>query len=511
MTKNSLIAIVSGLLLGMPFCIPQLFFLIFFAWIPLLFLEEKTVNHNNPYLLFNYSFLSFLVWNILSYWWVGKAQVTGVILIILINSLLLALIFWLISRTRKHLKIAILFPFLIIWLGFEYFDTWWDLAWPWLNLGNAFATAPKWIQWYEITGTRGGSLWVILINIALHSALKNREKKIAFNSVRISLLIGIPLLFSLYLYHKKEKIEESRSFALIQPNLDPYTEKFVPENEEKHFTDFLKTADSICSIHHPDFLFGPETMILESIDENKPAASSFYLRLLDLKKKYPKTKILIGTHSKIILENKSELYNSALFLADTTAPLFYHKTKLVPLFERVPFDKYLSFLKDYSLEIGGYQGTYSSKNDTDYFLSDSIALVPIVCFESIFGDYCAQRVPELPGFICMITNDGWWKTTPGYKYHFNYSRLRAIETRRDYIRVANNGISAHIDSKGTIIARSKWWLKTVLTGEIKLKKEKTFYSKHGDYIGRVCLFIASLLLIFVKIRVTTQSNTSGRS
>ncbi|PKQ65660.1 apolipoprotein N-acyltransferase [Labilibaculum filiforme] len=501
MNKKIISAIASGLLLGIPFCIPSFFFLLFFAWIPLLWLEEKTINHPNSYVLFNYAFLSFLIWNILAYWWVGKAQITGVILIILINSLLLALIFWMISRTRKSLKIAILFPFLLIWLGFEYFDTWWDLAWPWLNLGNAFASAPKWIQWYEFTGTRGGSLWIILINLGFFALIKNPKKKIVFRAIGMFLLIGIPLLFSIFLYHQKENVRGTKSFALIQPNLDPYTEKFVPENEEKHFADFLKTADSICSIHHPEFLFAPETVILTPIDETKPNQSYNYLRLLELKKKYPKTKILIGTHSKI----ESESFNSALFLSDTITPEFYHKTKLVPLFERVPFDKYLSFLKDYSIEIGGYQGTYSSNNDIDYFLSDSIALVPVVCFESIFGDYCAQRVPEIPSFICMITNDGWWKTTPGYQHHFNFSRLRAIESRRDYIRVANNGISAHINSKGTIIAKTKWWNKTVLTGELILRKEKTFYSEHGDYIGRVCLFIATLLLIFVKIRVSTQS------
>ncbi|WP_321318548.1 apolipoprotein N-acyltransferase [Labilibaculum sp.] len=507
MNKNILFAIASGLLLGMPFCIPQLFPLIFFAWIPLLWLEEKTIDHHNPYVLFNYSFLSFLIWNILAYWWVGKAQITGVILILLINSLLLALIFWLISRSRKHLKISILFPFLLIWLGFEYFDTWWDLAWPWLNLGNAFASAPKWIQWYNITGTRGGSLWVILINIRFFSLIKNPRKNIALRSIGMLLLIGIPFLYSISLYHQKENATGTRSFALIQPNLDPYTEKFVPANEEKHFAGFMNTADSICSSQRPDFLFAPETVILTSIDENKPKKSSSYTQLLDLRKKYPKTKILIGTHSNI----ESESFNSALFLSDSLTPHFYHKTKLVPLFEKVPFDKYLSFLKDYSLEIGGYQGSYSSRNDIDYFISDSAALVPVVCFESIFSDYCAQRVPELPGFLCMITNDGWWKTTPGYKHHFNFSRLRAIETRRDYIRVANNGISAYINSKGTIIAKTKWWEKSVLTGKFKLMKEKTFYSQHGDFIGRVCLFTAILLLIFVKIRIATQSNTTTRS
>lgn len=491
----------------MPFCIPSFFFLIFFAWIPLLLIEEKIIDHYNPYLLFNYSFLSFLIWNVMAYWWVGKAQVIGVILIILINSLLLALIFWLISKTKKSMNISILFPFLIIWLGYEYFATWWDLAWPWLNLGNAFATAPKWIQWYEITGTRGGSMWIILINLGLFYLIKNRKKRIHLRSIGLIFLFGLPLLYSFFLFQNKENTLGYKSFALIQPNLDPYTEKFVRENEEKHFVDFLQTADSICNLDHPDFLFGPETMILESINENNPTESNYYSRLLNLKKKYPNTIILIGVHSK----KDSDSFNSALFLDKTNTPIFYHKTKLVPLFERIPFDKYLSFLKDYSIEIGGYKGTYSSKNDIDYFKSDSIAIIPVVCFESIFGDYCAQRVPDFPGFLCMLTNDGWWKSTPGYQYHFNFSRLRAIETRRDYIRVANNGISAYINSKGMIVAKTKWWTKTVLSGKLRLMKENTFYSQHGDYIGRVCLFIASLLLIFVKIKSITQSKALRKS
>ena len=503
MNKNILLAISSGLLLGLPFCIPSLFFLIFFAWIPLLWLEEKTINHHNPYLLFNYTFLSFLIWNTLAYWWVGEAQIVGLLFILLINSLLLALIFWLVSRTRKSLRISILFPFLIIWLGFEYFATWWDLAWPWLNLGNAFASSPKWIQWYDITGTRGGSLWIILIN---YNLFKIYRKSTGFRYSRIVtsiLLIALPLFWSSIRMNNNEESFGSKSFALIQPNLDPYTEKFVAKNEERFFADFLKTADSICSAQHPDFLFGPETTILQSIDESNPNQSIYYAQLLDLKQKYPNTSILLGVHSNI----GSKSFNSALFLADTTIPQFYHKTKLVPLFERVPFDKYLRFLKDCSIEIGGYKGTYSNENDIDYFSSDSLAIIPVVCFESIFGDYCAQRVPKLPGFLCMITNDGWWKSTPGYQHHFNFSRIRAIESRREYIRVANNGVSAHISAKGTIIAKTSWWKRSVLTGKVNLLKEHTFYSQHGDYIGRVCLFIASLLLIFVKIRVTTQSKT----
>ncbi|RUT73194.1 apolipoprotein N-acyltransferase [Ancylomarina longa] len=504
--KNILLAIASGILLGIPFCIPALFFLIFIAWIPLLILEDKLQNHPNSYLLFNYSLICFLIWNAMAYWWVGKAQLFGVILIIILNALILSLVFWLISKTRKMQQIPILFPFLIIWLGFEYFHTQWELAFPWLNLGNAFASAPKWMQWYEFTGTRGGSLWIIIVNIACYAAFVKSHSIRLTNIIGVGLIIAIPLTFSNVIFHQPESKISTRSFVLIQPNLDPYTEKFVPEQEEKHFSNFLSQADSLCQSLQPDYLFGPETLILDYIKENKPNKSSYFNRLLALKKKYPKTNFLIGVQSEGSYNDKKESYNSALFLADTI-PAFYHKTKLVPLFESMPFNRYLGFLNDYALEIGGYKGTYSSRNSTASFYSnDSVALTPIVCFESIFGDYCAQRVPAKPGFICMITNDGWWKNTPGYQYHFHYSQIRAIESRRQYIRIANNGISALINAKGKIISQTKWWQPAILSGNVSLEKKATFYSQHGDFIGRICLFFAILLLIFVKIQTYTQQS-----
>jgi len=514
--KTSLLATLSGILLALPWTYSIFFFTIFFAYIPLLILEEESHNQDNPYWLFNYSFLAFLIWNTLSYWWVSEAQLMGSILIILINSAIQATVFWLISTTRKQLKISILFPFLIIGLGFEYFHTQWDLAWPWLNLGNAFTTQPKLVQWYEFTGVRGGSLWIILVNISLYSLYKKRNIS---KYLRITSLILIPILGSLYLYNKIETHESTRSFTLIQPNLDPYTEKFKPANEKIHFNDFLTITDSLLQINETDFVFGPETMILQAINEEHPEESDSYNNLLKLKRKYPKTEFLIGVHSYLKLDDEIpagskfnadenyyyEAFNSALFLDENNKTSFYHKTKLVPLFERMPFVQYLNFLGKYSLELGGYNGTYSNRNTLNSFTtSDSTLIFPIVCFESVFGDYCAQRIDDSSGFICMITNDGWWKNSLGYKYHFDFSRLRAIENRRQIVRVANNGISAIINSKGEVVKQTEWWEKAILTGEVKFFSRKTFYSTHGDYIGRISAFFAVLLLIFVKIRRVSQ-------
>ena len=100
----------------------------------------------------------------------------------------------------------------------------------------------------------------------------------------------------------------------------------------------------------------------------------------------------------------------------------------------------------------------------------------------------------------MITNDGWWKNTPGYRHHYNFSPIRAIECRRDMVRVANNGISALIDAKGRVIARSPWWKKTTLKGAIHLRQGQTFFARHGDWLGRISLLLGALLLLYGAIR-----------
>jgi apolipoprotein N-acyltransferase len=172
----------------------------------------------------------------------------------------------------------------------------------------------------------------------------------------------------------------------------------------------------------------------------------------------------------------------------------------------MPFVQYLGFLGKYSLELGGYSGTYSLRQASSRFLlpDGPISILPIVCFESVFGHYIARNLSREKGFICMITNDGWWKNTPGYRHHFNFSPVRAIETRRELVRVANNGISAFIDAKGIIKARTAWWEKTTLKGKIRLRKGKTFYARHGDYLGRISLFGGILLLLYGGIRHYTR-------
>ena len=512
--KNLFLALTSGLLLGVPWIIPSFFFLIFIAWVPFFQLEKNLHNNRNRHALLNYVFPGFFLWNLLGAWWVMQAQWLGAILIFLANSLLQALVFWSASRVRSSLKIPLIIPFLFIWLGYEYFHNIWDLAWPWFNLGNALVTAPKLIQWVEFTGVRGGSLWIILVNFAVFKAYEsyqNRRFRIMVPiGVGILLLLLIPSLFSYQMYCNFQKGEESVKIALIQPNLDPYTEKFVPEKQARHLEEFFKTADNILD-DDTQYLLGPETLIVQQIDEENPSASPYYRQLVDFQEKHPGLNCLLGVHSYRKLDSHIppgsrfnrekgfyyEAFNTALFLAPGADPQFYHKTKLVPIFERMPFVQYLSFLGKFSLELGGYNGTYSNRPESTNFESPdgSMSILPILCFESVFGPYCAQNLTEKKGFICMITNDGWWKNTSGYRHHYNFSPIRAIECRRDLVRVANTGISAIIDARGMVMTQTPWWEKATLKGEVHLRKGRTFFARHGDWLGRISLALGVFLTI----------------
>jgi len=525
---NLILSLSSGLLLGLPWVFPALFFLIFIAWIPLLQLERRLRQHANPYLVFNYALVGFLVWNLLGTWWVSRAHLLGGILIMLANALVQALFFWLVSRMQRILGLSLLLPFVLIWMGYEHFHELWDLAWPWLNLGNALAAHPGIIQWYEYTGARGGTLWIILVNVAglnLYSVLKDGTKyRRAIAGAAYLLLVIVPVFLSWHIYRNVENGTGTLPFALVQPNLDPYTEKFEPGKQAQHLDAFFKTADKLCNAQ-TRFLFGPETLILEQMDEKNPGSSPHFRRLQDFQKKYPQLNILLGVHSFVRLDPDDippgsrydsqhdfyfEAFNSALFLPRGADAQFYHKTKLVPLFERMPFVQHLRFLGRFSLELGGYTGTYSNREARSAFespgvfsndtMGTSIGILPILCFESIFGAYCAQHLPRQNGFICMLTNDGWWKNTPGYQHHFNFSRMRAIECRRSFIRTANTGISALIDARGRVVSRTPWWQPATLKGEVQLRSGRTVFSRYGDFLGRASLLCAVGLILYAGIR-----------
>jgi len=168
----------------------------------------------------------------------------------------------------------------------------------------------------------------------------------------------------------------------------------------------------------------------------------------------------------------------------------------------MPFGAILKPLESFALDLGGTTGSLGSQEESSVFSSEftEIKTAPVICYESVYGDYVASYVRKGANLIFVITNDGWWDNTPGYKQHMAYSRLRAIETRRSIARAANTGISCFINQRGDVLQTTGWWKATAIKGILNANDEMTVFAKAGNYIGRLASFLALGLIIYSFVR-----------
>ena len=258
-----------------------------------------------------------------------------------------------------------------------------------------------------------------------------------------------------------------------------------------------------------ELLIGPETALQEEVWENRIEATYSIRAFRELQKEFPNLNILVGSSTYRMFgkgEQKTatarqirdedifyDAYNSAIFIPDNGDVEVYHKTKLVPGAEKTPFPKVMDKLANLMLDFGGISGSLGSENKMSQFVLDSKILTPLICYESIYGDLQKGNT----NLIAIITNDGWWKNTAGYKQHFAYARLRAIEQRKSIIRSANTGISGVININGEVLEKTNWDEETCIAVKVSLNNRKTFYGIFGDYIGRLSVFLAAMLFIVV--------------
>ena len=147
-------------------------------------------------------------------------------------------------------------------------------------------------------------------------------------------------------------------------------------------------------------------------------------------------------------------------------------------------------------------GSLGFQDNRDVFTNknDGLKIAPIICYESDFGEYVTDYIKKGAGLFFIITNDGWWGYSQGTKQHLAFARLRAIENRRSIARSANTGISAFISQSGEITDVTKIGEATVIENCLMANTKTTFYTLHGDYIGRIALTLAILLILMVLVK-----------
>lgn len=509
--KLSLVAqsIASGILLALAWPTSDLTFMIFYAFIPLLLVGEKLQKNNSFYW---YSFLTIVTWNALTTWWLWNSTDAGSILAIIANSLIMSLP-WLgyFSFKKKYGNRIGTIALIAFCMLFEYIHLNWQLSWPWLSLGNVFAGKVEWIQWYEYTGIGGGTLWILIVNILLfHLTLSfkqlNIKLKIAGVLV-IAIVVVVPIIISNLIGFHFRKGGIQNNVVIVQPNIDPY-QKFESISTAGQIDLLIglseKEIDSTTQI-----VVWPETAMSATVPVEEIDKAPIYQPIFSFLQKHPNITLVAGVETYKIVGNEKttayarksaqgfyyESYNAAIALKANTPMQFYIKSKLVPGVETLP--SFLNILAPVFEQFGGTTGGYAKDIEAKNFsISTNTLIAPVICYESVYGEYVSTYVAKGANLIAIVTNDGWWGNTPGHKQHLAYAKLRAIETRRWIARSANTGISALINDYGKIINSKPWDTAAVFKYTIPNNNELSFYVRYGDYLYKIFSLIGGLFIFW---------------
>lgn len=527
------LVLLFAILMSIPFLVPHTGILALFGLIPLLCMERiATILEKKRVWIYHYS--AFVLWNAITTFWVCNATVGGGLFAIFANSLQMSVVFGLFRWSKKKFRGALPYIFLAVtWIAWErfYFDA--EISWPWLVLGNSFARTIWAVQWYEITGTLGGSLWIWACNLGLFGFMTyvsdgrwwnlNPKAKTAAVTGYITILIA-PFIVSALIgreYRNAMESPQTLETVIIQPNIDPYN-KFQALTQEQQNAIFLSQAAKELSCRKNDttasplLLLAPETFTGDIV-VGQYDRSRTWRRFTSFLKDYPDVNLLFGASSYDYISSAMkpshtarkigeglwvESHNSALMTDWSGRTEIFHKSKLVVAVEHTPYPAIFCRIDDL---LGGVMGRCIGQDEVSLLTvhdadGQSIPVGCAVCYESVYGEYYTDYVRKGARAMTIITNDAWWGDTPGYRQHLSYASLRAIETRRAIARCANTGISAIISPSGEIVSETEWWTPAVLKGSIPLRDDITFFVSHGDITGRVCTFLFILLLLALIVR-----------
>ncbi|WP_173809951.1 apolipoprotein N-acyltransferase [Hymenobacter caeli] len=516
---------------------------LFVGWVPYLLLEHRfTQQGARKGRVFAGTYLLLVLWNAFTVWWVSYADLAAGIAAVVLNALLMCLPLMAFRQTKKRLGPRIGYLALpIYWIAFEQLHLRWDLTWPWLTLGNGFAAVPQWVQWYEYTGFLGGSVWVWAVNLLVFFALVDKKTLVLANETATAVVAGpadlvgmrpfgtrfiapflaiiLPLILSFAIGATYQEQGPGAEVVVVQPNVNPYTEKFAGTPDFVSYDEQLTRLLALSTRQltpQTRLVLWPETSLADHYQERVINNYPRIQRIRAWLGQHPGVALVTGMTSIVTYPSKEaatetalfrdelgyyDVCNTAAYFAGPAAPVqFYHKERLVPGVEKIP--TFLTSLISH-IDLGGYVGSYGTVPETTLFRvpgAPALVVRPLVCYESIYGDFTAQYVRGGANLLSLVTNDAWWHDSPGYRQLLRLGALRAIETRRDLARAANTGFTGFVNQKGTLTQLAPTWVPTASRATVHLNDKLTFYTRVGEYIGRGCQALALLLLGWVIAR-----------
>lgn len=489
---------------------------LFAAFVPLLWISASyDASRRSWWKVFGWAALAFVLWNAMTIWWIWFATPVGPFAATLASTTLNMIAFMLYHTVSKKAPKALAYTLLAAaWIATEYWYTVGEFSWPWLILGNGFSHEVRLVQWYEFTGVFGGSLWVLATNILLFEAV--RAPRRIGRWIAVGCVLLIPMLLSEAIYTSCTQPDEgSIRVSIIQPNVDVY-DKFHGDTswQENNILNLIAEVPA-----DAQFIVLPETAVPGHYWE--PALSAwkygdttgpFWESLTDtLRTGHPQAMLVTGANTDLAyapgLQSRTarrdrndggwyDHFNTAVGLDSAGRFQLHHKGRLVIGAEKTPMPWLFEWLDFLVIDLGGTLGQLGVGQHGTAFEHAGVQVGPAICYEGLYGDFYGDFVRRGAQAMFIISNDGWWGDTPGYKHLFSISRLRAVEHRRAIARSANTGISGFIDARGDVGQTLGWAQRGVLTGDLMLNSAETVYTRYGDYLGRIAEYLMLLCVLY---------------
>ncbi len=510
---------VAGALLGLSFSPFDLFIAAFAAFSIILYLAQSADSFRRAMYL---TFPAVLSWNIVVTYWLTFATLPGGIAAILANSVIMTIPLALGGLFIRKNWNPFLTAFLVAgtWVSYEFLHFRWDLAWPWLIAGNSMANYPYLIQYVSITGVLGVSFWIVSVSTLITILIRDRFK--ARSSLRISAYsVAWCLIFpivSLAMYYTIDyEADSSIEVVVVQPNYDSYLPNAGYPDVDTPLREIIAITDSAVTTR-TKYVFWPENALQADVHGTTSRYPS--VRLIEAARIWNTTLVtgatwynyydkdgFIPPYSRYTSAGDPyNIFNAALAYYPNGHIDTYEKANLVPIVERLPFYGFLSMIP--GVNWVRWMG-YGKGSKVVNFTSPQSSSPAMICYDSVFPDWVRRHVKEGADFIAVITNDGWWGDTSGHTQHFDFARIRAIETHRTVIRSANNGISGMILANGEVAVETEYWTQATLNLEVPLHSKITFYTRFGDWIGWLSLLFVAIgsLLTLTRRRIKSSEST----
>ncbi|MBA3335066.1 MAG: apolipoprotein N-acyltransferase [Acidobacteria bacterium] len=501
---NSLLAVISAVLLTLSFPDFDLWFVAWFALVSLFFAIEREKESIVKSFVLGWIFGTCFFFG--TCWWLTFAPITygGVPAIIaypllfgvaLVAGFFPAIFSAAFSVLLKHLgTYAILYaPFL--WAATEFLR--FNLTGNnWNAIGYSQAFVSFLIPFAKIGGTYLLGFFIVLLNsilTILMIGIVSKEKPKSLMAILIIfvsiLVLMLPVLLRLIVSPHISNYKTAYVIA-VQPNVPMNGLKYEDwlNLRERHVAlaenALQKIGEQPTTDDRPPitviFPESPMNFQFENDREFQEFIKSFAIR--------NKVSVLFNSAEPNL--RGENFYNSAVMINEHGEKIAqYDKIHLVPFGEYVPLPEPIAQF------VPSMVGNFQYGSEYDLFPFGEAKGGVMICFESHFPSLSREFARSGADVLIELTNDGYLGETPVLRQHLANAVFRAVETNRPVLRVTNVGITTFINERGEVLDAAQPYTEDTRVWAIsKSDGNQTFYVKFGDWFAWLCSLVSLALL-----------------